>query len=218
MTGSSVQIRLVALEPAGVALRPGRWKVETVAVPLGVIGNTPDSGSGESWFEPRRGNREGWPSGLRRRPAKALGYGPRGFESHSLRFVVRIPLPPVGRGTVGPLPDSGADLVGIEPGSVLHGPATPDSAGTSGRVAERLKAHDWKSCGAKHPRGFESHPVRFWCAHPGWVWLGSRGVAQSGRALRSGRRGPRFESGRPDGWFDETGRPARPGLIRGLEA
>jgi len=57
-----------------------------VSVPLGVIGNTPDSGSGESWFEPRRGNGEGWPSGLRRRPAKALGYGPRGFESHSLRF------------------------------------------------------------------------------------------------------------------------------------
>src|SRR5437660_2546359 len=27
-----------------------------VSVPLGVIGNTPDSGSGESWFEPRRGN------------------------------------------------------------------------------------------------------------------------------------------------------------------
>src|SRR5207244_768785 len=26
------------------------------ALPLGVIGNTPDSGSGESWFEPRRGN------------------------------------------------------------------------------------------------------------------------------------------------------------------
>ena len=25
-----------------------------------------------------------------------------------------------------------------------------------------------------------------------------RGVAQSGRALRSGRRGPRFKSGRPD--------------------
>src|SRR5882762_8375938 len=25
-------------------------------VPLGVTGNTPDSGSGESWFEPRRGN------------------------------------------------------------------------------------------------------------------------------------------------------------------
>ena len=28
---------------------------------------------------------EGWPSGLRRRPAKALVSGPRGFESHSLR-------------------------------------------------------------------------------------------------------------------------------------
>src|SRR5437660_2958030 len=27
-----------------------------VSVPLGVIGNTPDSGSGESWFDPRRGN------------------------------------------------------------------------------------------------------------------------------------------------------------------
>src|SRR5205807_4983529 len=26
------------------------------ALPLGVTGNTPDSGSGESWFEPRRGN------------------------------------------------------------------------------------------------------------------------------------------------------------------
>src|SRR5882672_1972301 len=26
------------------------------SLPLGVTGNTPDSGSGESWFEPRRGN------------------------------------------------------------------------------------------------------------------------------------------------------------------
>ena len=25
-------------------------------LPLGVTGNTPDSGSGESWFDPRRGN------------------------------------------------------------------------------------------------------------------------------------------------------------------
>ena len=29
-----------------------------------------------------------------------------------------------------------------------------------GRVAEWLKAHDWKSCGHS-PRGFESHPVRY---------------------------------------------------------
>jgi hypothetical protein len=78
-------------------------------MPLGVIGNTPDSGSGESWFEPRRGNwkergrgrcaaadpfgrevepLERWPSGLRRRPAKAFGSkGSRGFESLPLRSV-----------------------------------------------------------------------------------------------------------------------------------
>ena len=114
--------------------------------------------------------------------------------------------------------------------------------GRLGRVAEWLKAHDWKSCG-QCPRGFESHPVRFlkssqvrthesfeearrvgssrateWVVreapravtretsersevHPtpsvvATRWF--RGVAQSGRALRSGRRGPRFESGRPD--------------------
>src|SRR5436190_107077 len=28
-------------------------------MPLGVTGNTPDSGSGESWFDPRRGNTKG---------------------------------------------------------------------------------------------------------------------------------------------------------------
>ena len=38
---------------------------------------------------------------------------------------------------------------------------------------------------AAHPGGRRENPS-------------SRGVAQSGRALRSGRRGPRFESGRPD--------------------
>jgi hypothetical protein len=65
-------------------------------LPLGVTGNTSDSGSEESWFEPRRGNWEGpggprrylerWPSGLRRRPAKAFGpKGSRGFESLPLR-------------------------------------------------------------------------------------------------------------------------------------
>ena len=30
-----------------------------------------------------------------------------------------------------------------------------------GRVSERLKEHDWKSCGVNSSRGFESHPVRF---------------------------------------------------------
>src|SRR5262249_59742712 len=32
------------------------WGNEAGVVPLGVTGNTPDSGSGESWFDPRRGN------------------------------------------------------------------------------------------------------------------------------------------------------------------
>ena len=34
--------------------RVDRGRKDTL--PLGVTGNTPDSGSGESWFEPRRGN------------------------------------------------------------------------------------------------------------------------------------------------------------------
>src|SRR5438552_12926335 len=46
------------------------------ALPLGVTGNTPDSGSGESWFDPRRGNPSGRirgrlvlpPTGWRREP------------------------------------------------------------------------------------------------------------------------------------------------------
>jgi hypothetical protein len=33
--------------------------------------------------------------------------------------------------------------------------------GRSGEVTERLKVHDWKSCGrVKLPRGFESLPLR----------------------------------------------------------
>src|SRR5258707_12746821 len=47
----------------------GKWAgarlIWRILVPLGVTGNTPDSGSGESWFDPRRGNsrrvnRFGW--------------------------------------------------------------------------------------------------------------------------------------------------------------
>src|SRR6185312_11665036 len=40
---------------------PARGPVALVChtLPLGVTGNTPDSGSGESWFEPRRGNQYG---------------------------------------------------------------------------------------------------------------------------------------------------------------
>src|SRR5438046_9878334 len=36
-----------------------RTAVWPYSMPLGVTGNTPDSGSGESWFDPRRGNCKG---------------------------------------------------------------------------------------------------------------------------------------------------------------
>src|SRR6185312_5614739 len=42
-----------------------------MSLPLGVTGNTPDSGSGESWFDPRRGNFEGpLNAALRRFPSR----------------------------------------------------------------------------------------------------------------------------------------------------
>src|SRR3954452_17378264 len=41
------------------------------SLPLGVTGNTPDSGSGESWFDPRRGNLQG--PARQRRAARQTG-------------------------------------------------------------------------------------------------------------------------------------------------
>ena len=100
-----------------------------------------------------------------------------------------------------------------------------------GRVAERLKGHDWKSCGlipawvripprplkevgsSIPPRPLELRSFLhdlvprvpagtfFWA-----VMCEIRGVAQSGRALRSGRRGPRFKSGRQNRRFSRGGR------------
>src|SRR5687767_11018252 len=77
-----------------------------------------------------------------------------------------------------------------------------------GQVSEWLKEHDWKSCGVKSSRGFESLPVRSdplrglnRGKHRGMKRGGDRGfrgVAQPGRALRSGRRGRRFKSCLPD--------------------
>jgi hypothetical protein len=40
----------------------------SIRLPLGVIGNTPDSGSGESWFDPRRGNLGGVAERLKAAP------------------------------------------------------------------------------------------------------------------------------------------------------
>jgi hypothetical protein len=47
-------------------------------LPLGVTGNTPDSGSGESWFEPRRGN---WKA-----QHCFTGVGPSAFLFHCRSF------------------------------------------------------------------------------------------------------------------------------------
>jgi hypothetical protein len=38
--------------------------------------------------------------------------------------------------------------------------SNPTLSAPRGPVSERLKEHDWKSCGVNSPRGFESHPVR----------------------------------------------------------
>ena len=85
--------------------------------------------------------------------------------------------------------------------------------------------------------GSAAHPVRSWrrgrlggaatllasgwgrqlCASPPGGGNDFRGVAQSGRALRSGRRGPRFKSGRPDfdsRWRGFRPRADRPGFVR----
>src|SRR5512133_2787288 len=49
-------------------------------LPLGVTGNTPDSGSGESWFEPRRGNWKAWHC--------LPGVGPSDFSTSRRSFSV----------------------------------------------------------------------------------------------------------------------------------
>lgn len=46
-------------------------------LPLGVTGNTPDSGSGESWFDPRRGN------SIPTNGPRAYACGPFRFQTHS---------------------------------------------------------------------------------------------------------------------------------------
>ena len=55
-------------------------------------------------------------------------------------------------------------------------------------MSERLKEHDWKSCGVNSPRGFESHPVRSVGSFGTWLSpvehsLRERGVAGSNPAV-----------------------------------
>ena len=68
-------------------------------LPLGVTGNTPDSGSGESWFEPRRGNQSrsevlrlfDCPSGLFA-PCLRCGVEPRRGNSKRDADFIRVAL------------------------------------------------------------------------------------------------------------------------------
>src|SRR5690606_20949553 len=118
---------------------------------------------------------EGWPSGLRRRPAKAVGRKAR---------VGWNPTPSVS-------PRAPADRA-----------AFGACVGTGGRVAygARLEIVWVQARVGSNPTPSVREVGRFGDR--------PRGVAQSGRALRSGRRGPRFESGRPD----REERNIRPGM------
>ena len=146
--GFEPRLPLAGKLPARGVIHPGTGNGRTL--PLGVTGNTPDSDSGKSRFDPWRGNYggrarrgatrffsleclEGCPRGPRDRFAKPRrSKGVRGFESHSLR--------------------SG-----------------------SGSVSERLKEHDWKSCGGQKPL-VGSNPTRS-AVKVGWLCSG-RGSAR----------------------------------------
>ena len=69
--GCSSAGRAPGSHPGGQGFEPPQLHV---SLPLGVTGNTPDSGSGESWFEPRRGNFKRQPSGCRFLPLPGLGH------------------------------------------------------------------------------------------------------------------------------------------------
>src|SRR5881396_1248273 len=65
--GCSSAGRAPGSHPGGQGFEPPQLHS---SVPLGVTGNTPDSGSGESWFDPRRGNLKGRRQ-KRRRPFRS---------------------------------------------------------------------------------------------------------------------------------------------------
>ena len=54
--GCSSDGRALQSHCRGQGFDPPQLHDNPEVLPLGVTGNTPDSGSGESWFEPRRGN------------------------------------------------------------------------------------------------------------------------------------------------------------------
>ena len=98
----------------------------------------------------------------------------------------------------------------VEPGVEVADAAPPRLAiGPASRglgCASRPVVAAGPSRGSGHLAG--ERVGRQLCASPPVGGNDFRGVAQSGRALRSGRRGPRFKSGRPD--FDSRLRGFRP--------
>src|SRR5436190_2099431 len=68
--GCSSAGRAPGSHPGGQGFEPPQLHEDESLLPVGVTGNTPDSGSGESWFDPRRGNLKGRRQ-KRRRPFRS---------------------------------------------------------------------------------------------------------------------------------------------------
>src|SRR2546425_3529603 len=97
------------------ALASPQWLTANsrLTLPLGVTGNTPDSGSGESWFDPRRGNskREATMSRVALRPLPtAFSWG--SGESCSMRRIeLKVPHDVPGA----PAPAAHEDFASVSP-------------------------------------------------------------------------------------------------------
>jgi hypothetical protein len=146
-------------------------------MPRGVIGNTPDSGSGKSRFDPWRGNVGGLAGEATKAPHAderlrrgvfSLSDGQEHWGVAELakhrtvnpRIAGSNPAAPADRmERRGAREAQGSGLLNRDAESVRGFESHPLRC-TTGRVSERLKEHDWKSCGVNSPRGFESHPVR----------------------------------------------------------
>ena len=74
---------------------------------------------------------------------------------------IAMPRPPKPAPTIATSVSAGSGTPGHASRPIRRGQAEASLVGRSGEVTERLKVHDWKSCGrVKLPRGFESLPLR----------------------------------------------------------
>ena len=145
------------------------------------------------WPSSRPNSLDGWPSGLRRTIGNRVGTRPRGFESHPVRsssqpgrWVFRdgiaCPFEPTRR-------SEGTTARGFESSDVRWTRSTTRSTRETSEDGRRTRAERVGPTAAQS----QCRITRV------------RGVAQSGRALRSGRRGPRFEPRRPIGISADAG-------------